>query len=148
MVLRLAITIPLLLRAIYTDLKNERIENRLMLAAMLVGTCLILKADGLLVLLNGYKMAVLMTLVLSLLFLVKGLGAGDIKLLAVLSLYYPDYSVRIAAAAFMIAGGFALLKMLYRRIKHERVFVRNETMHFSIPIAVATVLILSMGILR
>lgn len=148
MVLRLAITIPVLLRAVYTDIRIGKIENRLLLAAMLAGTCLILQQDGLSALLNGYKMAVLMTLVLFLLFLIKGLGAGDIKLLAVLSFYYPDYSVRIAVAAFVLAGGFALLKILYRRVRHEKAFVRDETMHFSIPIAASTVLVLSMGFLH
>ena len=147
MLLRFAITIPLLVRAIYTDLKNEKIENRLLFVAMLVGTCLFLKVDGLSVVLNGYRMAVIMILALFLLFLIKGLGAGDIKLLAVLSFYYPDYSVRIVVTAFMLAGGFALLKMLYRGIRRERVFVRDETIHFSIPVAVSVVWVLGMDYL-
>lgn len=127
-----------LIRAVYTDIKKGKIENRLMAAGLITALlCAYIEGD-LQRLGQSIKMAAVVTAMLLLFFVIKGLGAGDIKLLAVLAAFFPQDIMRIVVAAFFVAAGIAVGRMLIRACKRKPVYKKRETLHFSIPIAIAT----------
>lgn len=136
----------LLIRASYTDITRGKIENKVLQIFILIGGAMLLVHGGYRELLQGMKMAVIITAVLLVLYLKKALGAGDIKLLAVIALYFPDYSIPIVVSAFIAAGVLSVLRMIGRAVRREKVLVAGETIHFSIPIAIATVIVVAASI--
>ncbi len=137
MIVRLVLMVPVLIRAVYTDMRDGKIENRLVLAAFISGVFLVGATGGAAGLFTGVKMAFIMTAALLVLFMIGGLGAGDIKLMAVISLCFPKQCVMMVITAFIIAGVIAIFKMLFRAVKRERIYIRGETIHFSIPILIS-----------
>lgn len=144
--LQLILLMPVLIRAVFTDIKTGRIENRLMLAAITGGLVVDYYIGGTGFVLQGLKMAVLMTGVLFVLFLIKGLGAGDIKLLSTVGVFMPEQVVRITVAAFIIAGFLSLARIIYRAIKREQVLIPGETIHFSVPILLSVCITACMAV--
>lgn len=88
--------------------------------------------------LAGIKMMCAVISVLFFLFIIKGLGAGDIKLLGVLALFFPEDAVSIIAASFFTGAVIAGGRMLIRACKKEKIYKRKETLNFSVPIALGT----------
>ena len=131
---------PVLIRAVYTDIKKGIIENRLLISALIIGAVLRVWLNGLMGFVFGLKMSVAMVAILFPLFLIKGIGAGDIKLLGVIALYMPDRIFYITAAAFILAGIWSVGRMIIRKVSGKKLWIRNETLHFSIPIAAGTLL--------
>ncbi len=127
-----------LIRAMYTDWKEGKIENRMIVCGY--GTALLFAfADGGFAgCIESIKGACIMIIALYFLFILKGLGAGDIKLLSVISAFYPKHGFSIVIHSFIIAGIFIICRMIYRRIRNKPVYIKNETLHFSIPIAIST----------
>ncbi len=122
--IQLGITALLLIRAVYTDLKTGKIENRLIglgLAAGLVCAC----AEGeTSQLLAGIKMMCIVIAVLFFLLAIKGLGAGDIKLLGMLAFIFPENAVSIIAASFLAGAAIAGGRRLIRAWKREKIYKR------------------------
>lgn len=139
--LKLILLMPVLIRAVYTDIKSGKIENRLMLASVIGGLVIDYCMGGSTYVLMGLKMALVMTGALFVLFLIKGLGAGDIKLLSSIGIFMPEQIVKITVAAFIIAGLLSVCKIMYRVIKKEPPFVPGETIHFSVPILLSVCVI-------
>lgn len=131
----------LLIRAVYTDIKTGIIENRLLTIALIIGIGIKFYMEGASGLSGGLKMVALTVTVMFPLFLIKGMGAGDIKLAGVIGLYMPDRIIAIVAAAFILAGLWSVARMLMRKVSGKQAYIRNETLHFSIPIAVGTILV-------
>ena len=136
--LRIVFVMSVLTRAIYTDVKKGIIENRCIMSGLLL-------AGGYAVLHNGGKgflesisMAMVMLVVLFVLFVLKGLGAGDIKLFCVLAAFYPKSAMGIVVVSFLVAAGMSIVRMLPRFLKREPVYLKGETINFSIPIGIAT----------
>lgn len=140
-ILKCVLVLLLLVRVVYTDVRVGKIENRTLFIFLTIGGIISIIDGGYIGFFAGMKMVILVTVILFLLYLVKGLGAGDIKLFAVLSLYFPDEAIGIIGVSFVVAGIWAILKMVYRGIKRKKILVAGETIHFSIPIAIATVLV-------
>ena len=134
MILNLIFITPVLIRAVYTDIRTGKIENRMLIISAISGLVLNYYTGGARLVLMGVKMAVVMTGVLFVLFILRGLGAGDIKLLSVVGLYLPEQVVRITVAAFIIAGLLSVMRILLRAVKKEQMLVYGETIHFSVPI--------------
>lgn len=128
----------LLARAVYTDIKNGKIENKVILAGMVSGALLAYVNEGMKGVLNSLKTAGIILAVLFIFFIIKGLGAGDIKLFCVLAIFFPKEAAVIVMASFFIGGIFAVGKMLIRWLRKENAYLRRETMNFSIPIAIGT----------
>ena len=137
--------LPVLIRTVYTDLKSGKIENKVVLPAMLIGLIIDYAVGGREAVLAGVKMGLLITALLYILFFIGGLGAGDIKLLAVIGVLFPGEIISITAVAFILAGIWSAGMIVIRMIKKEKMLIKGETIHFSIPIAVAfiTVMILN-----
>lgn len=137
----------ILVRTVYTDIKTGKIENKVLLLAIILGMILDYVMGGMGLLISGIKMTVLMTIVLFVLFVVKGIGAGDIKLIAVIGMFFPDKVVRITMASFILAGVWSVGRMMIRKIRKEEVLVKGDTIHFSVPIALGTIVVLCMDLL-
>lgn len=86
-------------------------------------------------------MVILTFLVLSILFAVKGLGAGDIKLLCVLAAFYKKDILWIGVAAFLVGGIVCVYKMGMRGIQKEEIYIPHETIAFTLPIAIGTLIV-------
>lgn len=128
----------LLLRAVYTDMKRGQIENWLIVIGLVLGLVCAGVIGGVPELLNSVKMVCTMTTALFFLFVIKGLGAGDIKLLAMLAAFFPKVIFSIVITSFFVGAGIALARMAVRAVKHIPIYRRHETINFSIPIAVGT----------
>ena len=137
MIAGLVLMIPLLIRAVYTDVKTGKIENKLILMGLIMGVLLKYVTGGVTGVLEGLKMAFFITAALFLLFIIGGMGAGDIKLITVLSVIFPEQCVAVVVAAFIIAGIMVVGRMIHRAIRGKRVYIPGETIHFSIPIFLA-----------
>lgn len=136
--IQMGIVTLLLIRAVYTDLKIGKIENRLIGFCLVAGVVCIYGEGGTSQLLAGIKMMCAVISVLFFLFIIKGLGAGDIKLLGVLALFFPEDAVSIIAASFFTGAVIAGGRMLIRACKKEKIYKRKETLNFSVPIALGT----------
>lgn len=132
------IVTAILIRAVYTDTKDGKIENRIILMGLFLGLTLSFGEGGMQEVLEGIKMAGIILAGLFFLFVVKGLGGGDIKLFCVLAVFFPKQIISVVMVSFFIGAVMAIGKMLWRWLRREKVFIRHETMNFSIPIALAT----------
>ena len=136
--IKIGIITILLSRAVYTDLKKGQIENRLIVAGLIIGFSCAGFDGGLPEILNSAKMVCIITAALFFLFIIKGLGAGDIKLFAVLASFFPKSIVSIVVVSFFMGAGIALGRMAVRAVKHIPVYRKHEVLNFSIPIAAGT----------
>lgn len=134
----------LLMIAVYTDVKERKIKNKLIAAGIIFGLLTAWGNGGMRGLLDSVKAAGIMLAVLFFLFIIKGIGAGDIKLFCVLAIFFPGRAVSIVAASFFTAGVLAMGKMFLRWIRNETAFIKHETMNFSIPIMVGTEIVLAL----
>lgn len=138
----------LLARAVYTDIREGKIENRVIVTGLLSGLLLACLNGGVKGFLDSAKMAGVTLAVLLILFLIKGLGAGDVKLFCMLAVFFPGEVISIIVVSFLAGGVMAVQKMCFRYLQKEKVYVRHETMNFSIPIAVGTGIVIMMKYCR
>ncbi len=125
-------------RAVYTDVKRGTIENMLIVTGLVIGLICAGIRGGPMGCLQSVKMAGIVLAMLFLLFVMRGLGAGDIKLLCVVAAFFPDRAMTILVTSFLAGGLLAIGKIAFRRIKKEKISLRKETIHFSVPIALGT----------
>ena len=131
-----------LIRAVYTDRKRGKIENKLLLLSYVFGIILNVISGDLSLIAYGFKMSLVIFLLLFPLYLIKGLGAGDIKLLCVIAMYYPDKITKVTIASFVIGAVYIIFRMIIRVFQKGKVYEKGDTIHFSIPIMVGFCLIL------
>lgn len=121
----------LLIFVIYTDTKSYSVKNSVILffaAAGLIVNCVELGVTGLVNWLMGISLPIL---VLFVLFILRMLGAGDIKLIGVIGgLLGLDFLMKSSVYMLIVAGVMALMKMLIERnliirLKHFFNFIRN-----------------------
>ena len=143
--LQMLLLIPVFMRSIYTDLKDGVIENRLLASALAPAVLLIFYMGGVPAVLAGIKASFILVGTLFLLFLAGAVGAGDIKLLALVALLFPAKILNITLASFIMAGLMCVVRMLWRLIRKSKAYLRGETIHFSIPIAAGTLAVLILG---
>jgi prepilin peptidase CpaA len=135
-----------LLRAVYTDIKNGKIENWLMLAGLISGILFAAIRDGPKGVLCSIKYVAIMFVGLIFLFIIRGLGAGDIKLLCVMAAFFQKEAFAIVVAAFFAGASIAVGRMLLRIVKRETVYVRHETLNFSIAILVGVIIVVGKNV--
>lgn len=136
--IRLFLITLILIRAVYTDVTKGRIENEWMFAGCICGLGLAAWDTGMQGVLAGMKMVLLLLTGLMILFVIKGLGGGDIKLFCVLAFFYPAQVCGIFVYAFFLAAGYSVLRMIWRKLHKKQGYIWRETIHFSIPIAIGT----------
>ncbi len=132
----------LLCRAVYTDIKDRKIENRLIVCGLLCGIFLAAIRDGPRGVWYSVKMVGIVFAALIILFVIKGLGAGDIKLFCMLAAIFPSDILKIVIMSFFVGGGIAIVKIFSRFMRKQTLFVRHETMNFSVPVMIGTGLVI------
>lgn len=120
-----------MLISVYTDFKKYKIKN----TVLLIGLCLGILNQGLTKGIKavgiGLLACILTFLVMYPLFLLRAMGAGDIKLLCVAAVYMtPKEAMYCIAGSFVFGGIFAILKMMQNknfleRIKHFFRYIKN-----------------------
>lgn len=143
---KLILPLLLLLRVTYTDIKEDKIENQVILMGFVFALILAYLQQNIQGLLICGRAAGVMLVMLFPLFLLKGLGAGDIKLISLLAAFFPEKGFGILLMSFLVAGIFVIIRMIYRGFKKEKIFMKKETLHFSIPIAFAVGIEVLMGL--
>ena len=128
--------------AVVTDIQCMKISNRLITCGLLYG--LLIQIMG-----NGYRGVLYFVLnitipviLLYLLFRMRALGAGDIKLFSVTgSFIATEQLMRVIIYSFVIAAVLGVGKVLYLHLGHERIRKEKYTkIHFSIAILLAVIL--------
>ncbi len=132
------IVIVLLAGAMYTDRKEGKIKNSSLLVGLGSGLLLSYLENGTQGFLESITAAGIMLAALFFLYLIKGMGAGDIKLLCVLAAFFPEEGISIVTASFFTGAAMVVGRMVCRWVKKEIVFIKHETMKFSIPITIGT----------
>ncbi|MDE5862841.1 MAG: prepilin peptidase [Lachnospiraceae bacterium] len=133
--------VVILSRAVYTDIREGKIENSLIAAGLVMGIVTACLTGGLDRLLLSVRQSVLVMLSMFILFVIKGLGAGDIKLLSVLAVFMPEKILSVIVMAFLTAAAFIVMRMLVRFCRKRAMFKKREALHFSVPIAVGIALV-------
>ena len=139
--IRYIITGILLVRVVYTDIKEKKIENRV------IGIRVIY-ANEQKVIVEMLQLIGLVWIGLYLLYLMKGLGAGDIKLLFMLAILYPEEAFDIIIYSFVLAAVYILLRMIVRRIDKKPVYVKGEEIAMAIPVTGSVVLCLGQEVIK
>ncbi len=160
----------ILVSAVITDLRTYRIPNFLILSGLLSGLLQVTLTEGLMALHTAIVNASIICVSLLLLYFIKALGAGDVKLFSVIAVFVglkPTY--RILLCSLVIGGALGLIKVVVKTIQkkknEKKGGKRNKNrqfneyaptkiiwtnfkgkgkmtrMHFSIPISIATLLI-------
>lgn len=112
------VLIAMLAAAVVTDLRSHRIPNLLLLPAL--GLALMLHTmnggiDGLITAASGLAVGLAM---LSPLYLVGGMAAGDVKLLGVVGSFLGPSVAVVAGMATMMAGGvFGIAVIVWHRVR-------------------------------
>ncbi|MCM1180267.1 MAG: prepilin peptidase [Clostridium sp.] len=132
----------LLCRAVYTDVRSQKIENRLIACGLVCGIVLAAIRDGPKGVWHSISMVGIVFAALIILFVIKGLGAGDIKLFCMLAAFFPSDILKIVIVSFFAGGGIAIVKILWRFIRKQALHVRHETMNFSVPVMIGTGLVI------
>lgn len=126
------------IRAVYTDIKSGKIENGLIGTGLIAGLLTAYFGSGMEGVWKGIQMSILCLALLFILFILKGLGGGDIKLFCVIALFLPEQIMGIVITSFFAGAVVALGKMFIRRLQKKTVFIWHEKISFSIPMAIGT----------
>lgn len=121
--LRMKILICVLIIAVLVDILSYRIPNLWIGIGMAAG-CVLTVADGGMILLGQTLLQVVIGFaVFYPFYLIKGLGAGDIKLFMMVGCYIRGASyLHCLLTAFLLAGIWAMLKMLWQQESRQRLY--------------------------
>ena len=133
-----------LMRAVYTDLKSDHIENRLIICGLVAGMVFRVLADGWKGLPGSLAVTGIVLFALGILYVLRSIGAGDVKLFCVTTMFFPDKAISLIVSAFLIGGILAVGKLVTHYKEIRKAGVQN-TIHFSIPIALGTAIVVLGG---
>ncbi|MBO5198906.1 MAG: prepilin peptidase [Lachnospiraceae bacterium] len=165
MIPRTAVLFVFLVSAAVCDLRKRRIPNRLCLCGLITGLVLQTVFGGGSGALSGAAGMLVPAVILFPLFALGALGAGDIKLFAVVGSFFGSAFVLRHIAASMAVGGVCAVGILVKnRNWKERILYffgylkagkgrgkyydaardgRQNTMHFSVPMALGFLIVVS-----
>lgn len=124
--------------AVYTDLTQTRISNRLIICGILFGFLYRAVTEGSMGVFFFLVNVSIPVILLNLLFQMRALGAGDIKLFSMLGAFLStEQLLRMMAAAFVVCAILGVLKIGYQFIFMQTGFGRRTQIHFSPSILIA-----------
>lgn len=124
--------------AVYTDLTQTRISNRLIVCGLLVGFLYRAVTEGSMGVLFFCVNISIPVILLNLLFQMRALGAGDIKLFSMLGAFLStEQLLQMMAAAFLVCAILGILKIGYQFIFMHTEIGKLTQIHFSPAILIA-----------
>lgn len=139
------IVVLLVLLAVYFDIKNYRIPNKLNGAGMIIGfvySALKYGWNGMLYSLLGIFIPFVLLFVL---FGIRVVGAGDIKLLCALGSFMYQGVFFLIIVSFVVAALMGVAIVIAKWINKKSILGEFTRIHLSVPIAVATVILAFLG---
>ena len=113
----------ILIAAVYTDYRQNRIPNWIIVFGLISGCFISYIYGGIGMLLEGLLGMVLPIVLLYPVFVIGGMGAGDLKLFAVVGSYLGIKGITISfVSAFIVGATISLVKMLCFRNFKERIY--------------------------
>lgn len=133
----------MLLCAAWTDIRFRRVPNPLIVIGFFSGFVLIAFLEGLPALPNALIGGLIGFCALFPLYLMRWMGAGDVKLLALVGLYLGPEDIWTAIACTAFSGGLlALLQLLRIRLSRGRIKSENVTLPYAVAILFGTMITL------
>lgn len=133
----MACLVCLLLLAVILDLRSYKISNHLILTGIVTGILFDIYEYGQAGICLGLPGILLPVILLFPLFLIKALGAGDIKLFSVIGSFYgAAYVLKSIAAACILGAVMSLIylikyKMVFYRFRHLFNYIRTSITNFT-----------------
>lgn len=113
----------ILMAAVYTDYKQNRIPNWMIVFGVFSGCFISFIHGGLGMLLEGIIGMILPIVLLYPVFMIGGIGAGDLKLFAVAGSYLGIKGIIFSfVIAFLIGATISLVKMMYFHNFKDRIY--------------------------
>ena len=137
------ILLGLLACAVYTDMTQTRISNRLIVLGLMIGLFFRIKTEGSVGFLFYTVNIFIPVILLYLLFQMRALGAGDIKLFSMIGAFIStEQLLKLMGLAFFVGAMLGIGKIIYRFIflKTERGTLTK--IHFSPAILMAYLMII------
>jgi prepilin peptidase CpaA len=132
--------IILLSICLFTDIKSRKIYNNVLLPVLFLALILHVFLQGWIGLSSSFLGFIVGFAILLIPYMMKGMGAGDVKLMAVIgAIQGPLFILTTAVYMAVIGGVVALLLILYRLIKSKQwmsLFHRNSLMTYGMKLAV------------
>lgn len=136
------ILLGFLLCAVYTDMRQTRISNRLIVFGLFIGFVFRLWSEGSMGVLFYVVNIFIPVIFLFLLFQMRALGAGDIKLFSMLGAFIStEQLLKLMALAFCIGALMGICKIIYQFIFLRFELGKLTQIHFSPAILIAYILV-------
>ncbi len=127
---------PLLIGAVVTDLWRHKIYNCWVLCGLLTGLALAGATENSAGLIRGLVSMLLALFLLFPVYLIGGIGAGDVKLFAAAAVNLTPEEVLLGILlSFLIGAVFSVVRIL------RTGSLRGQTIHFAIPVLISVLFI-------
>lgn len=137
-----------LLCAVYTDMTQTRVSNRLIMLGLIIGFIFRLWSEGLMGVFFYVVNIFIPVIFLYLLFQMRALGAGDIKLFSMLGAFISvEQLLKLMMAAFCVGAILGICKILYQFVFLKCELGKLTQIHFSPAILIAYILVVGGGLL-
>lgn len=128
--------------AVYTDMRQTRISNRLIVFGLFIGFVFRLWSEGSMGVLFYVVNIFIPVIFLFLLFQMRALGAGDIKLFSMLGAFIStEQLLKLMALAFCIGALLGICKIIYQFLFLRFELGKLTQIHFSPAILIAYILV-------
>ena len=134
--------------AVYTDMTQTRISNRLIVLGLMIGFFVRLWSDGLMGVFVCVVNIFIPVIFLYLLFQMRALGAGDIKLFSMLGAFISTKQLlKVMVLAFCVGALLGICKIIYQFVFLKCEIGKLTQIHFSPAILIAYILVVGGGLL-
>ena len=132
------ILLVFLVYAVYTDMTQTRISNRLIVLGLIIGLFFRIWTEGAIGVLFFVVNIFIPVIFLYLLFQMRALGAGDIKLFSMLGAFLTvEQLLKLMVLAFSIGAVIGVCKIIYQFIWLKYELGKLTQIHFSPAILIA-----------
>lgn len=165
-IIKSTVLIILLVFATVSDFKTYRIPNKLILSGLVISFYFQFLEGSFLSVLYGFSIWLLICIVFLPIYYIRAIGAGDIKLFAMISCFVGmKQGIQVIIVAFIIGGVFSIVKLFYYHIFRSQLqslaeyitqtyylkkivpyssisSKKKNVIHFSFPILLSTILLI------
>ncbi len=134
-----------MLTGVIYDVSTYKIPNRVPITGLIIGVLLNLVAKGPLIILESLAGIFIPIAILFFLHRLKFLGAGDIKLLAMIGSYLGFDIIYVILYSFIFGGIISILRILFNFIHKNNT---SRYIHFTIAIFISYVYVVLMEVIH